>query len=536
MKQSIEQIIPKPLLSDIFNDHCVPIIGAGFSRNADLTKKNCMPLWKDMGDFFSKEMDETSTISPMDAISSYEHEYGKVKLVEKLNELLFINEAKPGSAHEAFCKLPFEVVVTTNFDCLLEKTYDSLTRYCHTVIGEEELSINPPSKAVTLLKLHGDLHHPERLIASEKDYDTFLDRYPLLATFLSNLLISNTPLFIGYSLDDPDFRHIWQIIDERLGRLRRKAYAISMSSSKSDLRRFERRNVKVITLKSNGSYNQTLTKLFSQLDEYWKLNTSTKLIPIKEETRKEFFLPSESTTRLCLFVVPNSLLSFYQTYVFPMAESNDFVPITIQDNLLPNDNIIAKELAILDKAEIIVLDYSPETAELVGLIKSTKKAERKILCVTEPGNEYLREILNVKRISRPKDIFSDNETMLAELENWFSQTSKELLPVREEEPARLLNMGECRAAFISAMTLLESSIRDYYLKRKTNDRLFLYNLRQNIKSLEGNVFTKEETDTILGWLVIRNRILHENISVSYKTTKKTVEECRVFVRRIREGI
>ena len=40
-----------------------------------------------------------------------------------------------------------------------------------------------------------------------------------MSTYLANLLISRTALFIGYSLDDPDFRAIWQVVKDRLGRL-----------------------------------------------------------------------------------------------------------------------------------------------------------------------------------------------------------------------------------------------------------------------------------------------------------------------------
>jgi hypothetical protein len=301
---------------------------------------------------------------------------------------------------------------------------------------------------------------------TEKDYDTFLEKYPLLATFLSNLLISNTPLFIGYSLDDPDFRHIWQIIDERLGKLRRTAYSISLEISKAEIRRFERRGVKVINLKRSSSYDETLAKLFEALGSYWKGSTIDKLIPINEETRKELYLPSESVTRLCLFIVPNRLQSFYQNYVFPIAESQDFVPITLQDIVLPSDNIIAKEIALLDRAEIVVVDYSPETADWVGLTKFVKKPEKKILFVTETRSELPLEMLNVQCVVRPKDIFAESEKMLFALETWFKKVSRELLPRLEEEPSRLLRMGECRAAFISAMTILESSIRDYFIKKE----------------------------------------------------------------------
>ena len=55
----------------------------------------------------------------------------------------------------------------------------------------------------------------------------FLPAIPLLATYLANQLITKTAVFVGYSLDDPDFRQIWHIVSDRLGRSRRMAYTLA---------------------------------------------------------------------------------------------------------------------------------------------------------------------------------------------------------------------------------------------------------------------------------------------------------------------
>ncbi|MFD1875553.1 SIR2 family NAD-dependent protein deacylase [Hymenobacter bucti] len=116
---------------------------------------------------------------------------------------------------------------------------------------------------VGLLKLHGDLHHPKRLVATEEDYDKFLNSYPMLATFLANLLITRTAFFIGYSVDDSDFRQVWQLIKERLGDLRRKAYTVKVDCPAHEKLRYERRGVKVIDIPSNGlNYTTILENVF----------------------------------------------------------------------------------------------------------------------------------------------------------------------------------------------------------------------------------------------------------------------------------
>ena len=109
--------------------------------------------------------------------------------------LVSINEAKPGTTHRAFCALQFDIVCTTNFDFLLERQYELTPRSCTPLIDEDQLSINWHGSSIALLKLHGDLNHPKRLIITEEDYGKFLERYPVIATYLANLLITRTAVF-----------------------------------------------------------------------------------------------------------------------------------------------------------------------------------------------------------------------------------------------------------------------------------------------------------------------------------------------------
>ena len=80
-------------------------------------------------------------------------------------------------------------------------------------------------------------------------------------------------MFIGYSLDDPDFRQIWHIVSERLGRTRRMAYTIAVNARTADIARYERRGVKVINLPgSRDKYGEVLAATFKELREYMRDN------------------------------------------------------------------------------------------------------------------------------------------------------------------------------------------------------------------------------------------------------------------------
>src|SRR3954454_532143 len=258
------KLLPKPLLDDLVSSRCIPFVGAGLSRNADIPAGWKMPDWDGLGRAIAADIPAFEYSGALVALSAYSHEYGRTRLVEELRRLLLVEEAQPGGAHKAFCRIPFEIVFTTNFDFLLERGYSLVRRSCTPVTGEDQLTIGPKGSSVRVVKLHGDLHHPEKLVVVEQDYDATLQKCPLMATFLANMLIYNTALFIGYSLDDPDFRHVWHVIGDRLGQLRRPAYSFGVDASQQATARYERRGVKLINLPGKTrDYAKILAQLFA---------------------------------------------------------------------------------------------------------------------------------------------------------------------------------------------------------------------------------------------------------------------------------
>lgn len=249
--------LPKPLLDDIVENRCIPIIGAGFSRNATVEGGQLMPLWEDIAKLFGKQLGEDYTFKhALDPVSDFCHLFGKAKTVEQIREALFTGKVTPGEAHLAFADLPFNTVITTNFDFLLELSYQQKGRRIIPILDEDQLSssdIGIPrgdneNSNVIILKIHGDVNHPKKMVITESEYDSFVKDHPLMSACILYLLITKTPLFIGYSLDDPDFRSIWHIVRTSLGNLHRHAYSLNVKPKKSNEVKFQRRGMHVIYL------------------------------------------------------------------------------------------------------------------------------------------------------------------------------------------------------------------------------------------------------------------------------------------------
>jgi uncharacterized protein YutE (UPF0331/DUF86 family) len=486
-----------------------------------------------MGEDIAKLIPNYTYSNPIDAISTYCYEFSRVKLIEELVKSLNIDSTRPGLPHKAFCELPFDIVCTTNFDFLIEKAYEIENKYCRPVISGDQLSITNSKKEVILVKFHGDLHHPESLVVTEHDYDTFIEKNPILATYFGNLLITKTPLFIGYSLDDPDFRQIWQVIGERLGKMRRPAYVLTVGIDALNEKKYERRGVKVVNLPGKiNNYGTILETFFNNLRAYWPSNAIKESDITDEDTLSELSLPKESANRLVYFSIPFNLLSYYKSYVFPIVESFGFVPVSPENVILSGDNIRAKILALIDRSQIFIADMSNRVGQTeVGIALSRKPVPPTIMLIKEENYELPSGIADMSSVSRPADLTSINDDFLSEFENLFKSLTATLINQFDKEPQRLLNKKEYRAAVISVVTLFETELNATTFFAIIKKPL---TLQQMIKvAREKDLLDENDAKYITIGIAFRNRLIHTDYSITPRKARQIVDNIMRIINTIK---
>jgi hypothetical protein len=494
-----------------------------------------MPLWPDLGKVLGSELIDFTASGTLDAISAYQHEFGRAKLVEKLAEALHIFEASPGKAHKSFAEISFDLICTTNFDYLLEKSYSSLPKHLTTLINEEQLSINLSPTGVSILKLHGDLGHPSRLIVTEDDYDSFLSNYPIISTFLSNQLITKTAVLFGYSLDDPDFRQIWSVVSNRLGRTRRPAYCVMVDASPSDVARFDRRGVKVINIfGSKEKYGDILSALFRELSEYQKSNIISVSRVTDEAPLRELALPRGSSSRLCFFSVPLSVLSIYRSYVFPAVEAAGFVPVTADDVITPGSNINAKIEALIDRSAIVVVELGSQWTRAeyeLAIAKGRKTAKISgddvvdVIVITTDPHKVPFSVSEFSTIRRPDFLNEDYKDFLEYLVAALQRAVLDRGGGVLEEASRLLAAKEFRAAVISAISALEVWLRKQVditdqqaasLRRLIDLAVEQERIRLDVQTMHA----------VHEWIAIRNAAAHGRGEVTPRQAREIVNGVR----------
>lgn len=551
------QFFPKPLLDDLVNGRWLPVVGAGMSLNAAIPVGKRMPLWGDLSKLLSDELSDYSSTSVLDAISAYEHEYGRARLIERLSDLLLLHQAQPGEAHKEFCSIPFDIVCTTNFDFLLERQYDAVPRYVYPVVDEDQLSINTAAAGTLLLKLHGDVRHPSRLIVTEADYDGFLARFPLIATYLSNQLITKTAVFIGYSLDDPDFRQIWQVVSDRLGRTRRMAYAISVNARASDIARFERRGVKVVNLPgTREKYGAVLAETFKELREYLRDNVIAVSKVTEEQPLRELQLPRDAMSRLCFFSLPLELLPLYRERIFPIVQEIGFVPVTADDVIAPGDNVNAKIDSLIDRSTVMIVELTSQwtRAEYEIALAKLKGAETgqwssrlfHLIIVATAEDRIPSTARDFPVLYRKNLITEDTQEFASQLAEHLRAIAEKLGVGQAAEPQRLFDAKEYRAAVISAMTLLETRLKSLLSNAslEENSRVafrattWMSGGRRPLpmRALLDQAMSQELIDLtmhdeIRAWMNLRNEAVHNGKPVSKSAANEVVTGVTSLLRK-----
>ncbi len=530
---------PVPFLEDMVQGRCLPFVGAGFSLNARIPPGKKMLDWVGLGKKVAATLPEYQYTTPLEALSAYAHEFSRVKLVEFLASSLLVTAIQPAKPHEQFCRLPFERVVTTNFDFLLEQAYAKLNRYCIPLISEDQLAVGDPQAGVRLLKLHGDLHHPNRLVVTEEDYDSFLGNLPLLATHLSSLLIDHTALFIGYSLDDPDFRQIWSIVKDRLGGLRRPAYVLQVGAASHVVSRYERRGVKVINLPKTSSrtYAETLESAFRELLEYWTSNLISLSTSTESEPQAELSLPPIAQSRLAFFSVPTRYAALYKSRVYPIAERYGFSPVMAAEVVAPGDNMMAKVYALIERSALVVADLSsPNTVFEVGMVISKEGLSKPLILIADDQTSVPFDLSQHLVIRRPLTLDDESSEFLKTLEGAFAIAFERLSPTLEDEPSRLLAKKEFRAAVIAVFSLLEHELRqifEFYGLETFAARSSLIRLLEFAHSKE--VISPEDFKEIRRHVTVRNKLAHAQDDVTAQNARAIVRDTSKVISKVREA-
>ena len=172
-------------------------LGAGGSCDAGY------PTWSSLFQPLAEELKMTieSSTDYYKLAQYYANAFGKSELRKKINNSINRNKFESHLLNELI-DVGFTNIWTTNFDNTIEMNYQKRNILINKVFQDSDLSNVELNKRINILKLNGDITNLEGIIATQSDYEKYIDTHHIMLMFFKRELISSTFLFIGYSFTD----------------------------------------------------------------------------------------------------------------------------------------------------------------------------------------------------------------------------------------------------------------------------------------------------------------------------------------------
>jgi len=206
---------PSELILDIARRRSVVFLGAGISRSCKNKEGKSPKTWIEFLNFAINSIQPNKHIKSLIKKEDYLTACGVIK--EKLgrdafNNLVIGEFLSPGYSHapihESIFELDSRIVATPNFDKIYEtfanhKASGSI-RIKHHYDADIAEAIRRKDRMI--LKIHGTIDTPDRMIFTRKDYAEARAKYKSFYSILEALALTHTFFFLGCGFNDPDLQ------------------------------------------------------------------------------------------------------------------------------------------------------------------------------------------------------------------------------------------------------------------------------------------------------------------------------------------
>lgn len=232
----------------------VPFVGAGISASAGFSS------WKDHLRRQGKTAHIASDhIEALLASGAYETVLEEIEAVR--GREVFIQEIRDEFSRNLtipdvvwrISELFTDTVITTNYDRLLEQSFETGEAGRVQVINGLNALEQPDPKKITVIKLHGDIREPKRCILSKNQYDEAygngeLNMHKPIPKLLAYHYKNSSLLFLGCSLSNDRTVQVFRKIREGMGEEEETKQHFSIEQVPESLEEIAQRNAELAKL------------------------------------------------------------------------------------------------------------------------------------------------------------------------------------------------------------------------------------------------------------------------------------------------
>lgn len=211
---------PSVLVEDLSRRRCVIFLGAGVSKNSRNDAGRAPRNWHEflsgaaerLGNVSDKKLSKR-LLRERDYLTACEvikDSMGDEEFISHVESEYLTPGYKSAEIHELIFKLDARIVLTPNFDKIYE-TYagnvsEGTVKVKHYYADDVASVIRGRKTDRIIIKMHGTIDEPNKLIFSRKDYVSARSHNRDFYSLLDSLIMTHTFLFVGCGLDDPDIK------------------------------------------------------------------------------------------------------------------------------------------------------------------------------------------------------------------------------------------------------------------------------------------------------------------------------------------
>ena len=334
---------------DANNDNRLAIfVGAGVSKNSE-TKGLKLPTWNDLIDDLKKDLELTDETDFLKIAQLYYLEFKEHSYLKKLKDY-FPDNIRPSLIHKQIFELNPQIIITTNWDTILEKAIED-NAYIYDVIRcDEDLVKSTLQKKV--VKMHGDFKN-HNIVFKEDDYLNYQYNFPLIENYIKSILSTHTVLFLGYSYNDINLKQIMKWL-QNYSKVQPPRYLTVFNENSTQNKYLENHGINIFLL------DEPNKEIKSQKDYF--------------ENTKYFLDLIKNDEKLNLLKTDNDIIDFVLNKLKILTELNGILLEQIQNSLTNCGFLYDNNKIILEfYGKILTYDINKEKRniykEFVNILK-----------------------------------------------------------------------------------------------------------------------------------------------------------------------